>query len=156
MINDETIYTSSINNKYKDLLYNEHFIAFNAIILWHDILQKLTNYKIDEIYNNFISNANSITNTNIENDINKIIYDFYNYFYTDKHIITINYSKYESLTNDYINLYDLCQILTSKEKSILRDLTFYTFNLIISVRDKINLPIFENKTDDMYLIKYFT
>ena len=137
-------------------LTDEHFLAFHAIVLWHDILEKLTDYKIDETYTNIISNANGTTNINIENDINQIINDFYNYFYTNKHISTMNYSKYELLTNDYINLFDLCQNLTSKEKNILKDITFYTFDLIISVRDKLKLYICDDKNVDTYIIKYYT
>lgn len=137
-------------------LTSDHFFAFNAIVLWHDILQKLTDYQVDDKYNNLIANANTINNINIENDINQVINDFYNYFYTDKHISNINYSKYDLLTNNYINFLNLFLNLSSKEKNILKDVTYYTFNLIISIRENIKLPIFENKNDDIYLVKYYS
>ena len=126
-------------------LTNIHFKAFNAVVLWHDILQKLTDYKIDDEYNYFISNANTVCNPNMETDVNKTIHDFYQYFYINDHITNMEYSKNDLFTNDYINFLDLFSLLTKKEQIVLRDVTVYTLDLIRMLNDTLKLPEKETK-----------
>ena len=121
-------------------LTNDHFKAFNAIVLWRDILQKLTDYKIDDEYNFFISNANTVCNQTMETDVNKTINDFYHYFYINDHITHMNSRKNDLFTNDYIHFLDLFSLLTKKEQLIIGDVTLYTVNLILSLNDTIKLP----------------
>ena len=66
--------------------------------------------------------------------------DFYHYFYINDHITNMEYSKNDLFTNDYIHFLDLFSLLTKKEQIVLRDVTLYTVNLILSLNDTIKLP----------------
>ena len=161
LVNEHFIFSnknikSTSTNKSLDLLVNEHFRVFSAIVLWRDVLNKITDYKIDEKYEYLIANANALVNQNMANDINQVIGDFYKYFYTEKNICNMNYNRYNLLTNNYINLFDLITPIPTKDKNILRDITFYVFDLIILYRNILKLPIFENNKYDEYLVKYYT
>lgn len=141
-------------------LTHTHFMVFNAIVLWHNVLAKITekleNKCCDYSYNAFISNANWLYNPNIEGDIKKAIHDFYDYFYTNQHIADYNHNNYELFTNDYVKLSNVLASGKQIEINMLREVTFYVFDLIVSVREELNLPIFERKPHDQYITKYYT
>lgn len=137
-------------------LTQDHFLAFNAIDLWHRILENITYKSRDDDYIRLVSNANAITNPNMEKDINKVIRDFYDYFYTHQHVADFNHNDYALFTNDYARLADIVTKGERKETNMLREVTFYTFDLLISLRESLKLPIFETKLHDERIVKYYT
>lgn len=143
-------------------LTEEHFTALNAVVLWHRTLKNMTYRLKDPKYSRFIANAhiisfnNTLTNPNDENDVKKIIHDFYDYFYTNQHIADFNYQNFDLFTNDYVLLKKVLTNSNSNEIDMLYVVTSYVFKLLVSLREPLQLPVFERKKHDKYIVKYFT
>lgn len=141
-------------------LTQNHFLAFNAISCWHSVLHRITDHLEetchDASYAIFIANANALVNPNMERDIQKAIHDFYDYFYTNQHIADFNHHDYDLFTNDYVKLANVFASAAKRETNLLREVTFYVFDLILSLRESLQLPRLEREPHDQYIVKYYT
>jgi hypothetical protein len=139
-------------------LTRNHFLLFNAVSLWQHTLNQGCS-SLDKDYSSFMANANATANENMESEINQIIADFYDYFYMKGHICDVNFSNYGNFGNLYgtgEHTMDIALMLQSLYlKNEFRNISFYVFDLFITLRDELNLPRLEKEKDE-HLVKYYS
>lgn len=139
----------------------DKFLVLQAILLWHHTLEKMTYKKIDEKYNRLIarlhlgSDTTQYTYPDMEKEVDKVIHDFYDYFYTNQHIADFNYMNYDLFTNDYVHLANILANNNHIEIDMLWGVTNYTFEMVILFREELHLPVFERKKHDKYIVQYY-
>lgn len=145
----------------------EELQAFRAIELFGNIVYRCQ--KLIAIEPNTNTNENiCIEIGHIETGrVRRAISDFYDYFYTKKHISHLNYRQYHLLSDEYAQLKTVVRqlnigsdrVVRSKEGkefiNILIETALYTFERIIPFRKKWGLPVFKEEKQDEYLVKYF-
>ena len=106
-----------------------------------------------------------ITNCTRKTQINQAIHDFYDYFYTNQHICDVNsMATFGEIDNKYgttdvtLRLLDTLKNIenNAERKSVFQTITIYVFQLCLSVRKELGLPMFEDTEKDASIAKYFT
>ena len=147
----------------------EHYQLVFAIQMWVRTLILLcdendtSSHTCD--YSYFMANVLNINNTAREEQMKQVIFDFYDYFYTNQHICDINHMRtLGEIDNNYGNstiklrLFDTLQKIEYNEpiKYVFQTITIYVFQLCYSLRKELGLPIFEDTEKDTSIAKYFT
>lgn len=154
----------------------EEAYAFRAIEMWYNVVERCQilhnniNDKKHDDYKVFIDNVlnNQNTEKEVKQQIQKVIADFYDYFYKKKHIAHLNYRQYDRLTDDYANfgttianiisggVGGVCSREGKELINILIEVSLYTFEKISPFRKKWGLFVFEEEKQDEYLVLYFS
>jgi len=140
-------------------LTEAHWYAFNAIKCWLSTTIQLagenTTTSVCTPYHTFVTNAQS------ESEVKQVINDFYDYFYTNINIHNVNiFEVIDEIDSEYAS-FDFKSIinklkLDSAKSTAFRTLTIYVFQLIISLREKLELKQFDDPVKNVCVSCYLS
>ena len=147
--------------KYGDKKLEVYFNVCSYIELFGRILERCNFFHLSREYLDYMSSVRNYGNMNMVQQKIELVNDFWNYFYTNKHICHFNYRELHKLDNNYgisnykLNLYDIIKQCDEKEYNIIIEVIDTAFSMCKTYRDILELPIYEGE-QHKYLISYRT